>query len=537
MLRREKPVRHPRLRSAVDLIATNRFGVATKLLRDFLRDHPRDVVALYLAAKAASALDRHDDAQDLLAKCVEIAPDFAAARYSWVSELIKVNRPKAAIAEADVLLQREPRNPMFRFIKAWALESVGDHTAAEVVCRQLTQDYPSRPQTWERLGHALRALGRLEDCIAACRRHLELDPSSGAGWWKLADLKTFRFERFDIDKMEAVLARSDVSSTDRTFVHFALGKAYGDLKQFDKSFANYTRGNALQGVSLRYDPDVLTDYIQRCRQFFTVDFFRRHPDVGSPAPDAIFIIGMQRSGSTLVEQILASHSQIEGTSELPYLNAIPDSLAKASPDQDDEYPALLRTLDIAEFRKHGETYLESARAHRALDRPFFIDKMGANFMHVGLIHLILPNARIIDVRRHPLACCFSNFSQTYVKAIRNTSSLAHIGRHYRDYVTLMAHFDRVLPGKVHRIIYEELVEQPEHEIRRLLEFLELPFEESCLKFHKTERVVRTVSAEQVRQPINRESVDQWRNYEPWLAPLKSVLGTILDKYPQAPDFD
>ena len=533
-LSREKPARHPRLRAATDLIADKRFGAANKLLRDFLRDNPRDVTALYLAGRAAMALDRHEEAQDLLAKCVEIAPDYKAARYAWVTELIKVNRPQAAIAEADALLKRQPRNPLFRFLKAVTLESVGDHAAAVVLWRRLTQDYPSRPENWERLSHALRAVGRLEDCIAATRRHIELDPSSGAAWWNLADLKTFRFESSDIEKMEADLSGSNLSSTDRTYLHFALGRAYGNLKLFEKSFTNYARGNALYRITHEYDPDVLTDYVQRCRQVFTAEFFRRHAGVGHVAPDAIFIVGMPRSGSTLVEQILASHSQIEGTAELRYLNTIPDNLSKQA---DNDYPALLETLDAAEFGKLGETYLDSARAHRALGRPFFIDKMGSNFAHVGLLHLILPNAKIIDVRRHPLACCFSNFSQIYVKTIRNASSLVEIGRNYRDYVALMAHFDSVLPGKVHRVIYESLVERPECEIRRLFQFLELPFQESCLDFHKTERIVRTVSAEQVRRPINREGIETWRNYEPWLAPLKSVLGAILDKYPEVPDFD
>jgi hypothetical protein len=243
---------------------------------------------------------------------------------------------------------------------------------------------------------------------------------------------------------------------------------------------------------------------------------------------------MQRAGSTLVEQILASHAQIEGTAELRYVDLILNNLMEAS---EVDYPALLENLDVAEFARLGQKYLESAQTHRELGRPFFIDKMGDNFMHVGLVHLILPNAKIIDVRRHPMACCFSNFSQVYPKATRNNSSLSDIGQHYRDYVKLMAQYDAVLPGKVHRVIYEELVEQPEFEIRRMLDFLGLPFEHTCLEFHKTERVVRTVSTEQVRRPINREGLEQWRNYEPWLSPLKTLLGGILDKYPEVPAFD
>jgi tetratricopeptide (TPR) repeat protein len=535
-LRPRQPLRHPRLREAAALLDDNRSGPAAKLLREFLKGHPRDATALHLLAETAIRQGRSEEAEALLAQCLELSPDSLAARFSYANTLLQLRKPEAALREAEVLLDREAGNPLFRRLKAIALELTGDYAASAVCWRGLVEDYPAERDCWLRYGHVLRALGLREDCVAAYRKAIEIDPAFGGAYWSLADLKRFRFSETDVAQMEAQLARSDLAAADRTRLHFSLGKAYADLGAFDKSFDHYAKANALHRVGLKHDPDVLTAYVARCKSLFTAEFFRARPDFGCDSRDPIFIVGTARSGSTLVEQILASHPKVEGTRELSDLAALARRLQLESPRAAD-YPAMLGKLDAAAATRLGEQYLERTRIHRNPDRPFFTDKMGANFAHLGLLQMILPKAKIVDVRRHPLACGWSIFAQLFPEGQNDAYRLADIGRLYRDYVDLMAHFDRALPGKIHRIFYEELVAGPEAEIRRLLDYLELPFERSCLQFHDTARTVTTASSEQVRSPIYRDALDQWRSYEVWLGPLKAALGPVLDAYPAVPSLD
>jgi tetratricopeptide (TPR) repeat protein len=529
---------HPQLREASAFLETGRVGLAAKSLREFLKDHPRDVNALLLMAETAARHGRNEEAEALLAQCLELAPGSVAARYSYASILLQTNKPQAARSEAGYLLKQEPRNPLFRRLAAIAFEAIEDYAASAALWDVLTQDYPDRPDCWLRYGHALRSMGSREECVTAYRKALALDPAIGGAWWSLADLKTLRFSDAEIAQMEAQLARADLPAEDRTRLLFSLGKAYADLKLYEKSFGSYAKGNALHRLGLRHDPDVLTSYVTRCKSAFTTDLFRSSAGSGCSDPDPIFIVGMARSGSTLVEQILASHSQIEGTKELSDLATISRHVQnEIARNRGIGFPEVLKTLDAAVLKELGGRYLESTRAHRKLGRRFFTDKMGPNFVHVGMLQLILPNARIVDVRRHPLACGLSNFTQIFPNGQNDAYRLADIGRLYRDYVELMAHFDRVLPGKVHRVTYESLVTEPEAEIRRLLDYIGLPFEQACLHFHRTERVVTTVSSEQVRSPLYRDALEQWRHYEPWLGPLKAALGPVLDRYPDVPAFD
>ncbi|MFZ1007145.1 MAG: sulfotransferase, partial [Candidatus Sulfotelmatobacter sp.] len=293
---------------------------------------------------------------------------------------------------------------------------------------------------------------------------------------------------------------------------------------------------ALRKAALGYYADETSAHVKRCITLFTAEFFLEREGVGAPAPDPIFIVGLPRSGSTLIEQILSSHSAVEGTMELPDIMSIARRLGGKKKKKDaSAYPEILATLSPAMFSTLGEEYLQRTRIQRRLDHPFFIDKMPNNFLHVGLIHLILPKAKIIDARRHPLGCCFSCFKQHFARGQGFTYGLADIGRYYADYVRLMAHFDTVLPGRVHRILYEDLVGNPEQEVRRLLAYCGLPFEEACLRFYETARAVRTASSEQVRLPIFTEALEHWRNFEPWLEPLKEALGPVLTAYPAAPN--
>jgi tetratricopeptide (TPR) repeat protein len=529
-LRPENLARHPLLREAATLVENGRFEVATKLLWDFLKDRPRDVRALHLLAEITKRQGRFAEAQTLLEQCVELAPDFIASRYVYANILLRLNKPGAALVQADALAKLEPRNPLFRARKATILEKIGDYAAAAALWRELINDYPTRPESWERYGNALRALGSLQESISAYRKFIELEPSSGNAWWHLADVKTFRFNAADIEQMELQLDRAGLTADDRSYLHFSLGKAYADLRLYEKSFNNYAKGNAIRRVGLAHDPDVLTAYVARCKAVMTADLFRENAGSGCDSHAPIFLVGMPRSGSTLAEQILASHSQIEGTRELDDLATISRQLQKTASQEHCDYPDILARLDVPTLRNLGERYLETVQAHRKLNRPFFTDKMGANFAHIGLIQLVLPNAKIVDVRRGPMACCFSNFAQVFPDGQNNAYRLSDLGHCYRDYVELTAHFDRVLPGKVHRLIYEDLVAEPEAEIRRLLDYLGLPFEQDCLHFYKTDRVVTTVSAEQVRRPIYRDTLEQWKNYEPWLGGLKTALGPVHDAW-------
>ncbi|MFL6592146.1 MAG: sulfotransferase family protein, partial [Luteimonas sp.] len=357
-------------------------------------------------------------------------------------------------------------------------------------------------------------------------------------YWSLANLKTVRFDEADLAAMRAQLARTDLAVEDRFHFEFALGKALEDAGDYAASFAHYAAGNAQRRGIVHYSADETASRVDRTCRVFTREFFTARAGAGCASPDPIFIVGLPRSGSTLLEQILSSHSAVEGTMELPELISLTRDLRKRThAPESTPYHDVLAALDHAELRALGERYLDRTRVQRRSDAPFFIDKMPNNFAHVGLIHLMLPNARIIDARRHPLACCLSGFKQHFARGQHFTYGLEDIGRYYHDYVRLMAHFDAVLPGRVHRVVYEEMVEDTESQVRRLLAYCGLPFEDGCLRFFENTRAVRTASSEQVRRPIYKEGVDHWRHYEPWLEPLKSALGPVLDAYPQVPQFD
>ena len=384
-------------------------------------------------------------------------------------------------------------------------------------------------------GHALKTVGRTPEAIAAYRKSTDISPQLGEAYWSLANLKTFKFSDADIETMREQLQRSDLEDDDRLHLHFALGKALEDAKQYEESFQHYVKGNALRKDDQSFDGTDNYVRLERMKTVLTPSLFAEKGGCGHDAPDPIFVLGMPRAGSTLIEQILSSHSQVEGTMELADIIAIAQRLGGNAKRRDrSNYPEIITGLDDSQLKELGAEYIERTRIQRKTNSPFFIDKMPNNFMHVGLIHLILPNAKIVDARRHPMACCFSGFKQHFAKGQGFSYGLERIGKYYRDYVLLMKHFDEVAPGVVHRVIYEEMVADPEKQIRALLDYCGLPFEEACLNFHETERAVRTASSEQVRQPIYKGGVDQWVNYEPWLDELKDALGDVLHAYPAAP---
>jgi tetratricopeptide (TPR) repeat protein len=528
-------VADPMLLEAGRALVDNDIPHAEALLRDRLRRSPTDVAAIRMLAEVAARIGRYEDAAHLLERCLELAPGFDAARQNYAMVLHRSNRPQEALAQVERLLAGDPHNPGYRNLRAVVLCRTGDFGEAIELYEDILAEHPGQPMVWLSQGHALKTAGLGERAIAAYRRCIELDPGFGDAWWSLANLKTFRFDDADIAAMRTQLQRTNLGDEHRLHLDFALGKALEARGEYAESFAHYSRGNALRLARVPYSADATSARLQRAAEIYTAEFFRERGGFGVAAPDPIFIVGMPRAGSTLVEQILSSHPLVEGTMELPEITSLTRVLRQQGADDSPaRYHEVLAGLDADAVRELGERYLERTRIQRKAGAPFFIDKMPNNFAHIGLIQLALPNARIIDVRRHPLACGFSLFKQHFARGQDFSYSLDDIGRYYRDYVGLMAHFDKVLPGRIHRIAYEALVDDTEAEVRRLLDHCGLPFEPRCLRFFENDRPVRTASSEQVRQPIYRAGVDHWTHFEPWLGPLKAALGPVLDAWPAAP---
>jgi predicted Zn-dependent protease len=529
--------RDPKLLIAALALSENRIPDAERLLREHLRHYPTDVAAIRMLAEVAARIGRIADSETLLARCLELAPGFKIARQNYAMMLHRANKPEAALREVQTLLADDPTNPGLRNLKAAIFGRIGEFEKSIAQYKAVLADYPLQPRIWMSLGHALKTAGQNAASIDAYRRCIELTPGFGEVWWSLANLKTYRFSGDDIAAMRAQLERTDLTNDDRYHFNFALGKALEDAGEFAESFAAYDRGNGLRRKLIRYDADDNEAHVARSKKLFTSGFFAAREGMGCAARDPIFVVGLPRAGSTLIEQILATHSQVEGTQELPDVTMIARIIGRRTTRAEGSaYPRALDKFSAEELRAFGEQYLAQTRIQRKTQRPFFIDKMPNNFAHVGLIHLMLPNARIIDARRHPLGCCFSCYKQHFARGQNFTYDLAELGRYYRNYVELMGHFDTVLPGRVHRVFYEAMIEDTEGEIRRLLDYCGLPFEVGVLRFHENQRAVRTASSEQVRQPIFRDGMDQWRHYEPWLDPLKKALGDVLRTYPATPKF-
>ena len=525
----------PNLLEAAAALCENRVAVAEALLRKHLKRFPSDVAAIRMLAEVAARLGRNADAETLLARCLELAPSFAAARHNYATVLHRQHKDMQAMTEVDRLLASEPRNPGYRTLKATICTSIGEYTSAIEIYAGVLSEYPRQAKVWMSHGHALKTAGRQTDSVSAYRKSIELAPNLGEVWWSLANLKTFRFSATDLDTMRGQLQRTDLGAQERFHFHFAIGKALEDAGAYAESFEHYAQGNRLRRAQVTYDPDETSMLVRRSKSLFAREFFEQRARQGAEAPDPIFIVGLPRSGSTLIEQILSSHAEVEGTMELPNMPAIARALGgRKSRSDPSRYPEILSTMTAEQLRELGERYLAETRIQRKTGLRFFIDKLPNNWAHVGLIHLVLPNAKIIDARRHPLGCCFSGFKQHFARGQHFTYSLEEIGRYYRDYVELMAHFDEVLPGRVHRVLYERMIDDTEAEVRRLLEYCNLPFDARCLRFYENERAVRTASSEQVRQPIFREGVDHWRHYEPWLGPLKEALGPVLTSWAEPP---
>lgn len=521
----------PELLAAADALVAGELAVAEPILRTRLKRSPTDVAAIRMLAELASRLGRYGDAEKLLRRALDLSPSFRPARHNLALVLHRQGRSMEALGEIETLEADDPGGSGLANLKAAALGRLGDYGDAIALYEDVLKRQPAQPKVWMSYAHALKTVGRQGEAVDAYRRAIALQPGMGEVWWSLANLKRVAFTPEDRAAMRKALA-GELSVENRFHLEFALGKAEEDAGDYPASFAHYARGNALRREQVRHDPAELDDQVARCAELFTPRFFAERAGWGCAAPDPIFVLGMPRAGSTLIEQVLASHPAIEGTMELPDIPGMAARLAgRKLRSEASLYPEALASLSAAEVAALGAEYLDRTRVQRKTGAPMFIDKMPNNWLHVSLIRLILPNAKIIDARRHPLACCFSNFKQHFARGQAFSYSLADMGHYYRRYTELMAQFDAVQPGAVHRVFYEAVVADLEGEVRAMLAFIGLPFDEACLRYYESDRAVRTASSEQVREPIFRQGLDQWRHFEPWLGPLKTALGPALTEYP------
>jgi len=517
----------PEVRTAFDMFGDGEIAAAEQIVRNYLLTHGDHVEAMRLLARIGMELDVSDDAELLLESALKLAPDYQQIRYEYALVLLKRHKHVRAREELDKLIEMDPQNRAYRITYATVCTGFGDYAQALPIYQRMAEELPKEADLHLSIAHALKTMGKTDEAVEWYHRAAAARPRFGDAYWSLANLKTYRFTDSEIARMRADEAATNIGLEDRFHLCFALGKALEDRGEYAESFAYYGRANALKKTKCRYRPEPLERNARLQASVCTREFFAQRQHFGSPDRSPIFIVGLPRSGSTLIEQILASHSQVEGTMELADIPRLAQELqGRDQVDGAPRYPGILAELSADEFRQMGERYLRETRIYRQ-GKPFFIDKMPNNFRHLGLIHLMLPNAKIIDARREPLACCFSNYKQLFAFGQQFTYSIEDLARYYRMYVELMSHWDTALPGKILRVDHERLVEDFEPNVRRILDFCELPFEPACLEFYKTERSVHSASSEQVRRPVNRQGIDQWRHFEPWLGPLRQALGDLV----------
>jgi tetratricopeptide (TPR) repeat protein len=521
-------------RAAADLLIQGRAPEAEQALRHKLSAAPDDADALLLLAETVGQLGRLREAEDFLVRALATEPDHAVARIARVEVLLRLASWSDALEAIDRLLASEPQHLRARILKATALGQLGDHAGAATLSGGLLEDFLDQPKAWLTHGHDLRTIGHADDAIAAYREAVVIDTGFGDAWWALANLKTYRFSAMEREQMAVELARTDLAPDDRISLNFALAKAEEDAGHYAEAFDHYRKGNAGHRARIDYDPDRIADIVERSEMLLTPAFFAERASWGAKSAEPIFIVGLPRAGSTLVDQILASHSEVESLGELPDVAALANWVGAAPQARPTNYPDALAALSTAQIGRLGQAYLDRTAPLRRLQRTHFIDKAPGNFLHIGLIFLMFPNARIIDVRRHPLDGCLSAFRQHFGAGWEFSYDLTELGRYYADYTRLMDHIDAVRPGAVYRMIYERLVQEPEGEIRRLLLDLGLPFEPECLKFYENTRPVPTPSSEQVRRPIFSDAMERWKHFDPWLGPLKAALGPALETRGEKP---
>lgn len=502
------------IRGAQDLMYEGKLGVADTVCRRFLQEHKHNVDAMLLLAEVGIKLKLYHEAEFILESCVAIHPTHGAARAEFVQLLSKLGKFSQAKVQADILLNEYPNSHQYLAAKASAMVGIGEVEEAIGLYQKILSERDDLPGIQLLLGHAYKANGNFEQAIAAYQQAYSVRADFGDAYWSLANTKTYRFTDNELALMQEQLRKIEIEQDDRVHLEFALAKAYEDRKQFDTAFSYYNNGNALKNQRSHYSQTHMSEQIEAQKTVFTADFFTAHQNVGDQAPDPIFIVGLPRAGSTLLEQILASHSQVDGTMELH--NVL--GLAARLSSNKSGYPNIVNELDPTYFARFGKQFIEETRYYRQ-GAAFFIDKMPNNFMHIGLIKSMLPNAKIIDARRDPIACCFSGYKQLFAEGQEFSYDLDNLVHYYQSYQSLMTHWDTVLPGYVLKVQHEDVIDDLETQVRRVLDFCQLPFEASCLQFYKTKRTIKTPSSEQVRQPINSTAREQWKNFETHLTPL------------------
>ena len=537
------------LLAVISYLSEDRLADAERLCKRFLQSNRTHVEGMRLLAEIATRNRAYDEAEFVLESCVEFHPEHRNARLQYVNILMRMQKFARAHEQAERLLRevetgglavsgggqgvlhRPADEDSVRALYAAACAGVGKNADAIESFEHLMQRHPENHFYPVSLAHVRKAEGDIDAAIGLYRKAYALKPDHGDAYWSLANTKSHEFTEEELTRMEALVADASTGENDRIQVCFALGDAWERRREYERSFEFYRRGNALKQPSTYHSPDHLQVRIDGQVAVCTEELFERRQGLGCDAPDPVFVVGLPRAGSTLLEQILSSHSAVDGTMELHnVLNLAKRLRGRDAPGEAPRYPRILGELEDDYFRRFGEQFIEDTRAYRGA-APYFVDKMPNNFFHVGLIRLILPNAKVIDARRHPMACCFSGYKQLFGEGQEFSYGLREIGNYYRQYVRLMDHWDRVLPGFVLRVEHEDVVEDLEGQVRRMLAFCRLPFEQSCVDYHRTERSIRTPSSEQVRQPIYRSGLEQWRHYERWLGPMKEALGPdVRERY-------
>ncbi|MDH3439626.1 MAG: sulfotransferase [Gammaproteobacteria bacterium] len=510
----------PVLQKAFELHAKGRVGVAEGICREYLRQRPMDVDAIRLLAQIGIDLGVVDEAIKLLERCLELAPDFHFARSNYVTALGRQQRFDKALEEMARLEKADPGNFAYMSQSAALLSMAGKFDDAHEKFRAVIKRAPDNPRLLTNFGHSLRYGGKGDEAIDTYLQAIEADPGAGEAWWSLANLKTFKFEDEQVADMRDRLATLEGTSPDKYHLAFALGKALEDAKNYDESFSAYMTGNEIKRQFSAYDRDDTSARVDAAIEQTSADWF---DGTGHDSDEPIFIVGLPRAGSTLLEQILASHSQVEATAELPFIGqAATDISGRRKRTDDIIYPGIIQDLAEEQREAFGQQYLARAMTYRK-GKPHFIDKLPNNFMHIALIKRILPNATIIDARREPMAACFANLKQLFAEGQEFTYSQEDIANYYADYIRLMDHWHEILPGQILTVQYEDVVDDLETQVRRLLDHCGLEFEESCVRYYEKDRAVRTASSEQVRQPIYRDAMKQWQNYEAHLGPIRDIL--------------
>ncbi len=515
---------NPVLMQAGVALVQNDVGGAERLLKPFLQRNPTDVAAIRMLAEVAGRIGRYEDAENLLRRALELCPSFAAARFNLAIVLHRQHRSAEAASEIEILLEHEPDSPAYRNLHGAVHSRLGNYEDAVGEFERVLKTRPGDPHLWMNYGHALKTIGRRDESVAAYRQSIDLRRTLGEAWWSLANLKSRVLTDADIGSMHEILAGKHLSAADRLHLHFALGSAHEDRAAWAESFDHYSKGNALRRSQIRYDAAETWGIARRTAAFMSSKGFRDLQGAGCDSSAPILIVGMPRSGSTLVEQILASHSLIEGTKELAEVSLLAGAVAtKTNSRGKGLYPDSIGLLERSDIKALGESYLSSSRMYRKTDRPFFIDKMPNNWLHIALISLILPNAKIIDVRRDPMDCCLSNFKQHFARGQHFSYSLPEVGEFYCAYVHAMNDAQIARPEAIYRLHYENVVNDIESEAKSLLAFLGVPFEPSCTRFWENARAVQTASSEQVRRRIYRSGLGHWRHFAPWLGTLSDTL--------------